>query len=171
MRISVGELREVIKTNWGMELDSEYLKRLLQMMQEDEKIACVIDSIGDESRSFKGYVFCMSNRIIVLGKKQEESISLSSIRDIKLSRGVAYTLTSSELVLKYDTGEIFITSCRHDMIENFKNILQTKIGSDGRFSTVVHEKSSGEAVLKMIFSMIAFIVILYILSVVGASME
>lgn len=173
MNITSQELQNVIDLNWGIEIEIKILDTLLSTMTSDEQIASVVDSTEavENFNVTMGYAFCLSNRVIIIGEKQIFSIPISSITSINFSEGVAYTLSTSDLQLDYNSNSITLSSSRHGLMKNFYNTIDQKRGYDINVSTSVSQKDSGTEFGKLIFKIIVIIVVLYILSWIGASFE
>ena len=160
------EFKNIIKNNWGIELDTSIVTKLLQEISTEEKIACVIDSNKIDGQGFRGYAICLSNRILLINDREQRTISINRIESIDYQKGVANTTTGSVLVLHCGTEMIKIASNRNELMNEFYGILRNK----GRFEENIEIQSKESAVGKMIIWAIVAIVLLFFASALGQSM-
>ena len=163
MDVSAAELKQIIIDHWGVEIERSYLEKLLAIMPVNEKLACVIDSQGNAAQPFKGYVFCTSNQLILIGKGKEKILPISLIKNISLSKGVAFTVDESELVIQTGMETIVISSSRHNMLNNLYQIVLNKTGQTGAVASQVVQKNKEGAILKTIIGVVVVIAVFYLL--------
>lgn len=166
MDITEQELNDVVKENWGITVDYEYRQEIIKRLNDGDKLACVIDSIGEHEGADKGFAFCLSDRLVMLGKKRTMTIPINSIQQISYSKGVAYTLNSSVLQLQCGEEKICIDSCRHDLMDKFVQVLHNKTGVRSNIVSEQNQQNAGGAVLGMIVKGGLLLGVLYILSVI-----
>lgn len=170
MDVSAEELKQIITDNWGVEVECEYLKKLLEIMPANDKLACVIDSQGNTSRPFKGYMFCTSSQLILIGKGKEKVIPIALIKNISLAKGVAFTVDGSELLIQTEMETVVLSSARNNLMSNFYQILLNKSNQVGTVSNQIVEKDKGGAVLKTVIGVVVALGVLYILACIGNSL-